>query len=235
MKTNFEKVSLFACPIYKIRIDPNSYDKEKMINDIKYNKSKSNTRNNSKTTLDFCDIHHGYKDEGNKNFRPINYKKLNEVYNSIFTKFFNEEVSITADKFDWQSVIVNYAAMTKGQYLPIHDHLGQYHPENLFEEESTCDFSTVHYLNYKKEHTLTRFTNPAYFSRFLKWMQPRAYSIVDRLDPTNSYLFENFYFPAEEDDIIIFPAALMHEVIIQGQTDEPRITISTNISVKKET
>ena len=37
MKNNFEKNFLFACPIYKIRIDPNSYDKEKILNDIKYN------------------------------------------------------------------------------------------------------------------------------------------------------------------------------------------------------
>ena len=45
MKNNFEKNLLFACPIYKFRIDPNSYDKEKIINDILYNKSLKNTRN----------------------------------------------------------------------------------------------------------------------------------------------------------------------------------------------
>jgi len=32
---DFTKTNLFSCPIYKIRIDPNSYDKEKIINDIK--------------------------------------------------------------------------------------------------------------------------------------------------------------------------------------------------------
>ena len=47
MKTNFEKVPLFACPIYKIRIDPNSYDKEKILKDIKYNKNLKNIRNDA--------------------------------------------------------------------------------------------------------------------------------------------------------------------------------------------
>ena len=45
MKNNFTKTNLFSCPIYKIKIDPNSYDKEKILNDIKYNKSLKNTRN----------------------------------------------------------------------------------------------------------------------------------------------------------------------------------------------
>ena len=29
MKNDFTKINLFSCPIYKIRIDPNLYDKEK--------------------------------------------------------------------------------------------------------------------------------------------------------------------------------------------------------------
>ena len=30
----FTRTDLFSCPIYRIRIDPNLYDKEKIINDI---------------------------------------------------------------------------------------------------------------------------------------------------------------------------------------------------------
>ena len=30
---DFTKTNLFYCPIYKIRIDPNSYDKEKILNE----------------------------------------------------------------------------------------------------------------------------------------------------------------------------------------------------------
>ena len=48
----------------------------------------------------------------------------------------------------------------------------------------------------------------------------------------NTYLYEWFEFPVKEDDIIIFPAALDHEIPVQGPTKEPRITISTNIRIK---
>ena len=56
---DFTKTNLFACPIYKIRIDPNSYDKEKIINDIKYNKSLKNIRNDPHQNIGSpSDIHH---------------------------------------------------------------------------------------------------------------------------------------------------------------------------------
>ena len=42
---NFIQTNVFSCPIYKIRIDPNSYDKEKILSDIKYNKSLKTSRN----------------------------------------------------------------------------------------------------------------------------------------------------------------------------------------------
>ena len=48
---DFTKTNLFSCPIYKIRIDPNSYDKEKIINDILYNKNLKNTFNLTKLIL----------------------------------------------------------------------------------------------------------------------------------------------------------------------------------------
>ena len=39
--------------------------------------------------------------------------------------------------------------------------------------------------------------------------------------------------PVKEDDMIIFPAALDHEIAPQGPTKEPRITISSNIKINK--
>ena len=43
-----------------------------------------------------------------------------------------------------------------------------------------------------------------------------------------------FIFPVEEDDMLIFPAALDHEVSPQEATEEPRITIATNIKTNRE-
>ena len=39
------KSNLFSLPIYQIKIDPNLYDKEKILSDIEYNKSLQNSRN----------------------------------------------------------------------------------------------------------------------------------------------------------------------------------------------
>ena len=97
MKNKFSKTNAFSWPIYKIKVDPNSYDKEKIINDIKYNKSLKNTRNDphQKIGKDISNIHHSYKDHNNVNFRIINYEKLVAVYHKIFEEFFNKELATT--------------------------------------------------------------------------------------------------------------------------------------------
>ena len=214
MKTNFEKVNLYSCPIYKSRIDPNSYDKEKIINDILYNKSLKNTRNN---TFKNDDTHHSYHDFDNEEFRPINYEKLIVVYKKIFDIFFNEELA-TIKQFNFEFEIVNYSAITEGQYLSSHNHI-------------ESDFAVVHYLNFKDDHDPTMFTNPASFAPFLKYLRPELFDILDHRVGENQYMADGISWKMEEDDMIIFPSAINHEIMPQKETKEPRITISTNIKI----
>ena len=218
MKNDFTKTNLFSCPIYKVRIDPNSYDKEKIINDIKYNKSLKNTRNDTQYNFGNCDIHHSYMDFDNEDFRIINYEKLVAAYSEPVDEFFDKEIAIIK-KFEWELKIVNYSAVTEGQWLPKHNH---------WEIE---DFACIHYLNFKVDHVPTLFHNPAIFAPFVKYIQPELGNVLDNMVPDNSYLYEWFTIPVKEDDMIIFPAALDHEVHVQGPTKEPRITISSNIKI----
>jgi hypothetical protein len=219
MKNDFTKTNLFSCPIYKIRIDPNSYDKEKILNDIKYNKSLKNTRNEPHQNFgNGCDIHHSYEDFDNENFRIINYEKLISTYSEIFQSFFNEELS-TIKEFKWEFQIENYTAMTEGQWMSTHNHLGK--GEDFV-------FATVHYLNFKKDHVSTTFYNPAKFAPYTKFIQSKLYNTINNTVPDNSYLWENCTFSVKEDDMIIFPATLDHEIQVQGPTKEPRITVSSN-------
>ena len=44
-------------------------------------------------------------------------------------------------------------------------------------------------------------------------------------------MYGDFEYPAVEDDMIIFPATLQHEVPKQEETDELRIFIVTNIKL----
>ena len=221
MKNEFTKTALFYCPIYKIHVDPNSYDKEKILKDIKYNKSLKNTRNNMQYNFDNCDIHHSYRDFDNEDFRIINYEKLMAVYQEIFQIFFNEELS-SIKQFNWKFEIVNYSAITEGQWFPSHTHIVE------------SDFATVHYLNFKDDHKLTRFNNPATFAHYMGAIRPELYNVVNDMTINNSYMYEFFDMPVEEDDILIFPSVLNHEILSQGPTEEPRITISTNLEVLLE-
>ena len=210
---------LFSCPVYKIRIDPNLYDKEKIINDIKYNKSLKNTRNDTQYNFGNCDIHHSFDDYDNKNFRSIDYDKLKIVYTEIFNNFFSKELYTVKElKYDFK--IVNYSAMTEGQYFPAHNHMD-------------CDFSTIHYLNFKKDHMLTQFHNPANFASYLQYLRPELNDKLDSKVLDNSYLWKRFQVPVEEDDMLIFPAVLDHEVPAQGPTKESRIMVSSNIWLMK--
>jgi len=222
MKNDFERQDLFSCPIYKIRVDPTSYDKEKIINDILYNKSLKNTRNNSKN-FEGCNIHHSYEDKNNEIFRIINYEKLNLAYLEIFNDFFNNELN-TIKNFTYKFKIQNYLAVTENQWMSSHNHLG---------DESV--FATVHYLNFEKDHNFTNFINPAIFAPFIKHIQPDMYNIIDRQSIKNSYMFESFKYSVEEDDMIIFPSTLKHEILPQKPIKEPRITIATNIKINEST
>ena len=116
--------------------------------------------------------------------------------------------------------IVNYSAITEGQWLPNHSHL------------ATDDFASVHYLNFKNDHVRTCFHNSATFIPFIKFIRPELRNILDGMSSENSYFWDFFEFSAEEDDMLIFPAVVNHEVPLQGPTKEPRITISSNIKIK---
>jgi len=227
------KSNLFSLPIYQIKIDPNLYDKEKILSDIEYNKSLQNSRNatHQKIGRYNSDIHHSYKDFDNEDFRIINYEKLTEVYQKVFTDFFDNKLT-TVQKFEWKFYIVNYSAMTEGQWLPSHGHLGS---DNSYSGHMTTAFACIHYLNFKKEHSSTTFENPAKFAEFTQITQPELLGILDKSVPENSYLSETWEGIGGEDGMIIFPAALKHEVKLQGPTKESRITISTNIEIRRMT
>ena len=218
MKNNFVKTNIFSCPIYKIRIDPDSYDKEKILNDINHNKSLKNVRNNSYANFANLNIHHSYHDGDNEEFRPINYEKLTVAYTEIFKEFFDKEI-VAIKSYEWRFEIVNYLAATEGQNLTSHNHF------------PTDDFAAVHYLNFKDEHAPTMFNNPANFAPFLRYLRPELFNVLEGTCMDNHYIQENFAWKVKEDDMLIFPSAINHEIRAQGPTKEPRITIATNLKI----
>ena len=70
-------VTLFGFPIHNVKIDPNSYDKENIVGDIKKNYEIDSDRNEWGSS----NLHHPYGDWENEKFIDINYNKLKEKIN----------------------------------------------------------------------------------------------------------------------------------------------------------
>jgi len=215
-----EETILFGCPIYKIRIDPNSYDKQSLLKTIENNYSKGSYRN--KFDEDKSNLHHSFKDELNSKYEKVDYKKIGliDVYNKVFDNYCHNTLKTKGD-FSWKYTIQNYTASNKNQYLRPHSHMPY------------ADFATVHYVKFNKtQHEKTMFSNHNDFGPYSQFLRKRLYDVSDELAPENSYLYETWSFSADEDDLIIFPAALRHEVP-KGRIDatDLRVTISSNLMI----
>ena len=207
---------LFGFPVHKIRIDPNSYDKDKIVSDIKENYEIDNSRNEWGTS----NLHHTYGDWDNEKFININYNKLKKVYHKIFENFFHNDFK-NSQPFNYQWNIVNYTAIKTGQHMQSHTH-------------PTYDFSCTHYINFNPEkHSSIRFVNLSSMGLYGKEIMKSKFNIADNMDISNSYLQGGWNYPLSEDDMVIFPATLHHEVPKQEETDELRICVVTNIELFK--
>ena len=205
---------LFGFPVHKIRIDPDSYDKDKIVSDIKENYEIDNSRNEWGTS----NLHHTYGDWDNEKFININYNKLKEVYHKTFEDFFHNDFK-NSQHFNYQWNIVNYTAIKTGQHMQSHTH-------------PTYDFSCTHYINFNPEkHSSIRFVNLSSMGLYGKEIM--KFNIADNMDISNSYLQGGWNYPLSEDDMVIFPATLHHEVPKQEETDELRICVVTNIELFK--
>jgi len=211
---HYKREILFGYPIHRIRIDPDSYDKNKIVSDIKKNYEIDNNRNEWGSS----NLHHPYGDWKNEKFIDINYSQLRKVYSKTFSEFFANFFEFS-EPFNYHWNIVNYTAIKTGQYMKAHTH-----PE--------YDFSCTHYINFDSEkHSSIRFVNSSPTGLFGREIMTEQYSISDRTKPANSYLYGDFDIPILENDMIIFPATLQHEVPVQKKVDECRICIVTNIKL----
>ena len=209
--------NLFGFPVHTIRIDPDSYDKDKIVSDIKKNYEIDDSRNEWGSS----NLHHTYGDWDNEKFIDINYNKLKQVYQKTFDDFFHTDGFVSGEPFNFHWNIANYTAIKTGQYMKAHTH-----PE--------YDFSCTHYINFNPEkHSSLRFVNSSPTGLFGKEIMNEQYLIADRSHISNSYLYGDFDYPSLEDDMIIFPATLQHEVPVQKETDELRICVVTNIKLLK--
>jgi len=204
---------LFGIPYYKYNVKtPKS-----ILDEIESNYKISSKRNNwdNKSYL-HSETHHSNRDRTNLKFKDINYNPITQSYVEVFNKFM-KELNVTCE-YKW--TIANYTAMKSQQYMRAHDHLGD------------SDFTCIHYSKFNpKKHSTTTFYNSHHWANSIKYVRPDYYSKIDIKDERTSYQLPYFQIPTKQDDLIITPSCVVHEVP-PFESDELRVTIVINLSIK---
>ena len=207
---------LFGLPAYSAKINPELYEKNKILSQIEENYKISPLRNGWSThSAHLTDIHHSVEDEKNPMFKEINYYSLPQQYHKIITDFFNKLSLQGAFKFIYN--IANYTCVRHNSIMEPHIH-------------TNCSFSLIHYISFDKEqHLSTIFKSPYFFSQLLPH-EKTLHNIFSN-QKENSWIYKNWVIDTEEDDIIIVPAVLEH-CVRNLDSKKSRITIAVNISIE---
>ena len=210
---------LYGLPIYIEKINPETYQKDKILVQIKNNYEMNRYKNDwNKDSPITTDLHNGFNEFNNKieNFKEVDYFDLPEKYNEIIKKFF-KNLNIK-NSFNYNYEIVNYTCTNENSFMAPHLH-------------SNCSFSLVHYISFdEKKHIPTIFLNPYFFIKLLP-SKKLLKNTFDNLSLENSWLYQEWTFHTKEDDIIIFPSVLEHYVR-NLKSDKLRIVVSVNIAIK---
>ena len=209
---------IFGVPYWKYIVDPKQFD-NKILKDIEHNYSIDKNRNkwDGKSHL-YSNIHHSNRDKGNSKFKEIDYKTVIPLYHSIFDRF-AKQLELK-DTFTYSFQITNYTAMTSGQYMRAHNHIGD------------SDFTCIHYLQFNsKKHQSTLFHNSHHWADDYQYLRPDFFKKLDIRNDKHSYLLKYWQIPTKQDDFIITPSSIIHEVPT-FTSDELRVTLVVNLQIK---
>lgn len=213
------KIPLFATPVYKATIDPLSYKKENIVKTILNNFKKVKYRNNwDDNNISSSYLHHPLDDFNNKKFKLPDFSSVIPLYKTFFeTAFqdlkFKEGIE---KKFNYQ--IVNYTVCDEDNFMRRHNHM-------------RSDFSCIHYIYFEPHHSCTMFYHPGdYLMLHLKDVRKSFYDKLNKNLLENSCYHQNFQINVKEDDIVMFPGYLHHEIPkSKNKYKKPRITVVLNI------
>jgi len=195
--------------IYKFHIDPNLYNKQSIIDIVEKNYQKNSYRNKFDSN---SDLHHSYADFDNDDYDKPVLDKLTDVYNNTFTEFTKQ---LKFKRFEYS--LDNIVATKGSQYMAPHNHL------------PVADYSCIHYIKFNKDvHKPTTFRNPSMFAKSLHHIKPKFKPRINEVD--FSIFSEKHFVLTTEDDMIIIPSYLEHQVD-KSYNDEMRITIVSNLIV----
>ena len=136
-------------------------------------------------------------------------------------KRFVEYLGLKND-INYEFEITNYTVSEEGYFLTSHGPVAE------------MILVLVLFLQYDKEtHPSTVFNNPDNSSLFTRIIQKDLYESIDSTNPFFGYFHDDWQVDTEEDDYLIFPGHVKHEVPLIGKCSKPRVTLSINIKLKK--
>ena len=206
--------SLFGIPYYLNRIDPASYQKDKIVSIIEENYRRSSLRNNWKSFPN-DKIHQSYYDEENDEFLSIDYSELIPIYANEVNKFL-EQIPLKRP-LTYRLHIENYTATKNDQGMSFHHHIPSL-------------FYCIHYLKFDSEvHKPTLHENSHRFVNYFAAMYPKElYGIFDSTCVENSWMHTHYSLNTKEDDFLIVPSVVFHR-IQESYSDSLRATIALNV------
>lgn len=210
-------ITLFGFPIWKTKVPPHLYNKQKIVSIINSNYQKQPYRDNNWSEKP--SLHHLHQDWDNPEFSVPDFTDLSTVYDKIINRFMSENNIIGTYRAD----IVNYTVINDKQSMDDHIHLG-------VQEDVT--FAAVHYINFDScVHSPLVFKNSDNFSKILQTSQFSR--MIDYSNTPFGYMTKDYKLEIEEDDMVIFPSCLTHGVGPSlTKSIKNRICIATNIHMR---
>jgi hypothetical protein len=217
-----ERIDLFPTSIYKTRIDPSLWNKEKFVNESI--QSYNIDPNRHAKDMPDSEFHTTYKDWNNPKFNSIDTDDLQKVYSKTISEFFNS-LKLKCDiNYSWSVVNISIG---KDNWYDWHCHGGIPSKEGYVN-----NFVMVHYIKFdEKVHNSTCFKNPLIMSLFKNNLILRHIMNDNHIE--HSTYRSNCALSVVEDDVIIFPSYLYHGVLKKNSnTEKFRIITSTHLDIK---
>lgn len=217
--------NVFSIPVWKTKITKDDYNKDLILGEMLHNfkvDPKRNTWDKVMPTTMKSNWHHSNNDESDERFKSVSYEEsgLTSVINSKVREFFSH-LGLNSD-VNYFFQITNYTVSTEGYFLTSHGH-------------GSDSFSSVLFVQFDKlNHPSTYFNNPYSAADQTRWLQKDLYNSFDNRNPFFSYMQDTWAIDTDEDDYMIFPGHVKHEVPTVGKSNKERVTISCNIKVYKD-
>lgn len=216
-----ERIDLFPCSLYKTRLDGSLYDKKSIQDALKRNYDRSSIRLPDGNVYPKSNFHMYYENFDNPDFEFVSLDQLHIHYENIIKDFLNS-LNNGSLQYKWSIVNVN---VSKDGFMARHDH----EPEEEFNDV----YVMIHYLSFdNSQHQPTSFINSSYL-KYKKSVKTLA-GLLNLSQTKNSILCDTYSINTCEDDVIIFPGYLDHEVVpsCRENIDSLRMVIISNILVK---